>query len=99
MVRCEATGLVSCWAYALVDCTRTQSVRLRRCTAAAWLGTACCVVCDRPQGGQSLHCWTALHCRLSHLGAKETVDIHKEIGPVIYDIMGKRIFGAEWLQG
>lgn len=38
-------------------------------------------------------------CRLSHLGAKETVDIHKEIGPVIYDIMGKRIFGAEWLQG
>ena len=54
---------------------------------------------NRPQGGQSLHCWTGLHCRLSHLGAKETVDIHKEIGPVIYDIMGKRIFGAEWLQG
>ena len=45
------------------------------------------------------HCTAGLHCRLSHLGAKETVDIHKEIGPVIYDIMGKRIFGAEWLQG
>jgi hypothetical protein len=99
VVRCGA--LVSCWAYALVDYTRSQSVSLRRCTAAAWLGTACCVVCESAAGRSItalLDC-TALHCRLSHLGAKETVDIHKEIGPVIYDIMGKRIFGAEWLQG
>jgi hypothetical protein len=38
-------------------------------------------------------------CSLAHLGTQATTDIHKEIGPVIYDIMGKRIFGGEWLQG
>jgi len=26
-------------------------------------------------------------------------DIHKELGPVIYNIMGKTIFGGEWLKG
>jgi hypothetical protein len=39
-------------------------------------------------------------CRLvPKLAGGTPKDIHKELGPVIYNIMGKTIFGGEWLKG